>query len=222
MRIAVVVCAPRGDSHLQWLWRFLNSYAQFPAMVPHDLVLLTDPGETDGLADVASVFHASIFQSEAPGLDISRYQAFCQQSAHDMVFFCGGTSYCRYPGWLLIAATSFKRNGPQNLYGAMGNNGVGGVAPHIRTTGFWCAPSLINSHPFRVTKPAQRYHYEHGNPDCLTCWTRANMRRAIVVDAEGEHEWPYFNDSPNGYQRGTQAALLIGDRLTEPPFYAFP
>ena len=230
MKVAVVYCWPPGDAHYQWGRRFLLTYRQFPAMAEHDLILLTDPGTN--LTEIASIPNCSIFRSEAPGLDISRYQSFCAQSEHDMVFFCGGSTYCRYGGWLNLAVSAFDRLGRDNLYGAMGYTGSLAarlypqirfiqVAPHVRSTGFWCAPGLMNLYPGRVTRPNQRFPFEHGR-NCFTGWVLAQGRRVYVVDGAGEHEYPNWNDSPQGYLKGEQKDLIIGDRRTEPSYYPFP
>lgn len=72
-----------------------------------------------------------------------------------------------------------------------------------------------------VTRPEQRYPFEHGSNN-LTQWVRNQNLRAYVVDADNSWEYPHWNDGPQGYHRGSQQALLIGDRLTQPPYYHVP
>lgn len=224
LKIAIVYCYPvTGEPHhADYAMRFLQSYHQFPPGTDHETIVVANGGPPD---ESFFLFHTlpgcSIFRHSDTGWDIGAYQAVCKTSTHDMLVFLGGSSYCRRPGWLLMMAGAFERLGRQNLYGVAGNTGMGAVRPHLRTTGFWCAPSLINRHPMRVTRPEQRYPFEHGAGN-LTEWTRAQGLKAYVIDGEGSWEYPRWNMSANGYHRGNQSALLMGDRLTAPPFYAVP
>jgi hypothetical protein len=43
-----------------------------------------------------------------------------------------------------------------------------------------------------------------------------------VADFSGIYHHPTWNDGPNGYHRGDQRDLIIGDRLTGIPYYPHP
>lgn len=222
MKFVVCYCWPRGDDHLAYAYRFINSYAQFPPQVDHETVILTDPGELDGEFDLArSLPKVSFFQCNAPGKDLSRYFAYCEQSTADVVIFLGGTTYCRRTGWGLRAATSFQNLGSNNLYGSCGHTGAGPVRPHIRTTGFWASPAMMRRYPMRPMNHAERYGVEHGT-GCLSDWFAAQGNRVLVVTFNGEWDLAHANDDPNGYARGNQSSLLLGDRLTAPPYQPNP
>jgi hypothetical protein len=139
-----------------------------------------------------------------------------------MVFF-GTTAYLRGPNWLARMVQAYNRRGPAALYGSTGNCGDAreGCFPHIRTTGLWCAPILVNMHPLRVTNPAQRYPYEHG-PACLTQWARDKGYSAFVCDWHNEYEWPAWDAIPNGFHQGNQSGVIVGDRLCRVPYGCDP
>jgi len=222
MKFQVCFCWPRGDEHLALVYRFLSSYATHPPNVEHETVILTDPGSLDDAEfDLARTLPKVRFhQCHAPGKDLSRYFSFAESSDADVMMCLGGSSYCRRAGWGLRAVTAFMRLGNQNLYGACGHTGQGPVRPHIRTTGFWCSPNLLRRYPLRPQNHAERYQVEHG-AGCISDWVQAQGFKPWVISFGGEWDLAHANDDPNGYARGTQANLLIGDRLTCPPYQAF-
>ena len=94
-----------------------------------------------------------------------------------MVLYLGSSAYCRRAGWLDRMAEAFILNDGNGLFGSCGNMGVPvmGVYPHIRTTGFWCDPQLMNAYPYLVNNPSQRYPFEHG-ASCFTEWVRSGNK----------------------------------------------
>jgi hypothetical protein len=227
LKVAVLyVHVPADLRHHDYARIWAATYRNNAPGYPHELFVICNGGDIapELKAEVFSGLNGTkYFPHDDSGWDIGAYQKFCKQSTHDMVVFLGGSTYLRRPNWLLAMVESFLRHGPNNLYGAMGNNGVSvqNVFPHLRSTAFWCSPELMNSYPYHVTDPHQRYPFEHG-PHCFTQWVRDLGYKALAVDAEGEHEAGHFNDSPNGFHRGNQGALLVGDRLSSPPYYPYP
>lgn len=220
MRFEIAYCFPKGDEHLPYAFRFLQTYLSSPPNIEHATAILTDHGYEEQALDLFRVL-PNVRAVATPDFakDLSRYQAYALSSKAECLMFLGGSSYCRRPGWGLRAYTAFTSNGNQHLYGACGNTGNGPVRPHIRTTAFWCSPALFNRYPTRVTSHIQRYGMEHGE-GCLTDWVRGQGLRAIVVTFSGAYDYPGWHDDPTGYARTTQATLLIGDRLTAPPYQA--
>lgn len=219
LRIEIVYIFPAGPHYLQLAWRFLNSYHQHPPQLAHDTVLVCNGWSPDESLELFKTLpNMRTLQHDNSGYDIGGYQAAAQSSNADMQVFLAASAYCRKTGWLVRMASAFEQLGSANLYGSCGNLGDGAVQPHLRTTGFWCSPVLMNRYPHRVTRPDQRYPFEHGL-NCFTGWVRNQGLRVFVVDWEGTWEYPQWNDSPNGFHRGSQSALLVGDRLTEPPYY---
>lgn len=213
------VHVPSDPTHLQWANRFINSYNDFDPGISHRVIVLCNGSRPN--VDTHRLFgeNVSYYQHDDTGWDIGAYQAYCHAAQCDMVVCLGGSTYCRRNGWLLNMARAFCEFGKNNLYGAMGNLGaLPHVHSHVRSTGFWCSPSLMNAYPIRVRNQDQRYPFEHGK-DCISNWCKRSGRQVLVVDADGVYEFPHYHDSPNGYHKGDQSALLIGDRLTEPPYY---
>jgi hypothetical protein len=137
------------------------------------------------------------------------------------VFF-GASAYLKRAGWLNRMVEAREHHG-EGLYGCMGNRGhiAVGVHPHIRTTGFWISSALFNSYPHAITRPEQRYGFEHG-PDSLTSWTYRQGKRVMVVGWSGCYEQGRWDSIPNGFHRGNQSDLLSGDRNSEPPYHPVP
>lgn len=222
----IVYCYPTiaGEKYHELASRFLNSYCLYPPLALHTTTIILNGGHQPD--DISPLFHAlpnvKFFEHDNSGMDIGAYQAVSRLSTASMILFLTASSYFRRPGWLNRMAQAFQRHG-NALYGAMGNRGDARVncAPHVRSTGFWLSPALFNSYPHRITDNSQRYPFEHGK-DCLTQWVYRQGLKVWVVGFDGEYEWAHWDMIPNGYHRGDQSNLLVGDHLTEPPFYHTP
>lgn len=202
-------------------WRFINSMITFPPQCEHNLVVLTDYGHEQEAGDIFS-FLPNVRTVGTPdhAKDLSRYEAYVRQSLASCVMLLGGSSYCRKPGWALRAFTAFQRMGAQNLYGTCGHTGSGGVRPHIRSTGMWASPELLRRYPGWPRDYAGRYQAEHGL-GCLSDWVRSQGGQCWVINLGSEYTLDRANDDPQGYQKGSQQALLIGDRLCCPPYFPY-
>lgn len=212
-----------SSQHYEDACRFVASYNQHPAGADHRLVIVSNGGppsvEMRALTDQLE-HPVEWFIHDNRGWDIGAFQAAAHNFTCDMMVFLGTTAYLRGSGWLRRMAEAFDRHGKAAIYGSTANcgNDAYHVYPHIRTTGFFLAPLLMNMYPVRVTDPSQRYPVEHG-PNCLTQWCRNQGYKALMVTWGGEYEWPAWDHVPNGFQRGDQSNLLVGDRLTAPPYY---
>jgi hypothetical protein len=224
--VCVYVFPTVPGPHFENAVRFISSYIMNPAGADHRLVVVSNggPPTVDMQALIAMLpIQAEIFIHDNSGWDIGAFQAAAHAYPCDMMVFFGTTAYLRGPGWLRRMVEAFEHRGKAGLYGSTANQGNPGVGvfPHIRTTGFWLSPAIMNMYPLRVTDPSQRYPAEHG-PHCLTEWCRAQGYRAWMVAWNGEYEWPYWDSVQNGYHQGNQSNLIVGDRMTAPPFYAWP
>lgn len=223
MKIAVVYVYA-GKTYENYALRFLQTYNQFPAALDHESIVVCNgiraTSETECL--FSSLRNCRLIEHDNSGYDIGAYQLAARTVPCDVMLFFGASTYIRGAGWLLPVANSFKRHG-NALYGVMGNGGDMrvNVFPHIRTTGFWLPPSLLNQYPVKVTRPEQRFPFEHGS-NCLTQWTRNQGLGVWLVTWQGDYPMSQSEQIPNGFHRGNQSALLFGDRLSEPPFYAVP
>ena len=93
------------------------------------------------------------------------------------------------------------------------------VFPHVRTTGFWLSPALLNRYPMKVSTDADRYAFEHGK-NCLTMWAVNNKLKPKLVTWDNEYDIKSWANAPESFHRGRQLGLLFKDRLAEPPFYS--
>lgn len=189
----------------------------------HDSIVVLNGGKRN--SELACMFsplkNLSFYEHDDSGWDIGAFQKVASEVSCDMMVFFGTSAWIKGPGWLDRMANAFQKHG-DHLYGVMGNQGMGTVVhPHIRTTGFWMSPSLLNSYHTRVTRVDQRYPFEHGQR-CLTRHVWDLGRKAFVVTWGGEYEYPNWDSIPNGFHRGNQSALIIGDRISDPPFHPVP
>ena len=221
MRIEIVYVFPAnaGELFAAYAWRFLQSYLAFPPGMEHGTTIVCNGASPSN--DLYAIFkmmpNVRFFEHDNSGYDIGAFQHVAREVPCDMMVFFGSSAYLQGGGWLVRMAVSYQRHG-RALYGVMGNRGVGSTHPHIRTTGFWMPPSLLNEYPIKITRPEQRYQFEHGE-NCLTTWVTAKGLQCWVVGWSGEYLWADWDNIPNGFHRGNQSDLLSGDRLTEAPFY---
>lgn len=226
MKVAVVYIYPMtGEPHHDaYAVRFLATYNKFKTDVEHQFVVVCNGGSPNN--EVRSMFgccqNLTLLEHDDSGWDNGGHQLAASRIPADLMLFLGGTAYIRGAGWLNRVVDSFKKHG-DGIYGAMGNMGVPqySVSAHIRTTGYWLPPKLMNEYPVRVTTKEGRYPFEHG-PNCITQWVRSKGLKTMVVTWFGEYPFPEWGSIPNGFQSGNQSSLIFGDRLTEPPYYGHP
>lgn len=226
MKVAVVYICPteeHGPQHRVKAARFVASRLNHPSDHPHDLYVVSNGGSPS--RDTQSIFEPlkpTFLVHDDSGMDIGAYQIAAEQVPCDMMIFLGGSTYLKRRNWVNRCAQAFEKHG-DGIYGAMGNTGnlTCSVYPHIRTTGFWMPPRLMNAYPERVRTNDRRYPAEHG-PDCLTQWCLNQGYKAKVVTWDHECEICEAPSIPNGFHNGDQSQLIFGDRLTEPPFFPIP
>lgn len=225
MKVAVVYVCPtenNGDKHAVYASRFAESYIKHPASYPHELVVVSNGGPPS-IATRALFPTAMFMVHDGSGKDIGAYQfASSCMADRDIIVFCGGSTYIRGSNWLGRIVHSYQKHG-EALYGVMANCGnlICDVWPHIRTTGFWTSPALFNKYPERVKTDVQRYPFEHSR-NCLTQWLRDHGFNAFVVTWEKEYPPEQWHAIPDGFHSGSQSGLILGDRLTEPPYHPTP
>lgn len=223
MKIVVVYIfsAAANQQYELYADRFLEHYHKYPPGMQHEsVVVLNGCKETAEHHCLFSVLpNLRFLEHDNSGYDIGGFQLAAMRVPCDMMVFFGASTWFRRQGWLIRMATSFTRHGPAQ-YGAMGNRGDTNVNvwPHIRTTAFWMPPNLMNAYPQRITRPEQRYPFEHG-PDCFTQWLKRKGIQSWVVTWTREMLWQDWDSDPEGFHRGRQHSLLAGDHLCEAPFY---
>jgi hypothetical protein len=229
MKIALVYVYPLdGKQNFAPLAaQFVASYQQHPPGHEHETIIVCN-GER--AADTSKALfnplpNVSFIDHDNSGWDIGAFQCAASKSDADIMIFCGSHTYFRKRGWMLRMRDVFEQFG-NSLYGSTGNQGDSGfnVYPHVRTTGFWCSPAMMAQYPLKVTQPGaggQRYEMEHGQ-QCLTGWFVRQGKQALVVGWDCVHEVTNCNAIPNGFHNGDQSNVLVGDRLTAPPYYHTP
>lgn len=207
-----------GGKHDFLAKRFADSYAKYFPEVAHKLVVVANGGEPSAvMRETFANINCDWITHDDTGWDIGAYRKAARVIPCDLMVFMGGTAFVLGRGWLERMIEAFKKHGPENLYGSTASHGV---TPHIRTTGFFCDPKLVNAYPFPPTTSEQksRYGFEHGD-NSLTQWVLKRGGKALMITWTQEVEKEGWDLIPNGFQRGTQGALIVGDRLTEPPYH---
>ncbi len=220
--IEVVYVYPMIGDYSPAAKEFVQSYVDHEALIEHEMtVVCNGASPTQEAIDLfAKVPNIRFIQHDNSGYDIGAFQKASSVSKADMIVFFGSSAYIKRTGWLNRMAQVFMHYGV-GQYGAMGNRGDSlSIFPHIRTTGFWTSPSLFNSYPHKVTKPEQRFPFEHGQ-NCFTSWVYKQGLENWVVTYSNEYLWENW-DCPNGYHNGSQSELLCGDKVTKPPYYHTP
>lgn len=210
-----------GGKYRDWARRFVASYQRHPPDYPHDSIVVLNGGRVTAEAQqlFRPLMNLRFLTHDNSGYDIGAFQRAARTwPQYDIMAFFGTSSYLKGRGWMRRVVESSRKHG-LGLYGVMGNRGDGPVMPHIRTTAFWIKPELLNRYPQQVNHPQNRYEFEHGRT-CLAEWLRKQGLPRLVVTWDNEYEWKDWDSFPNGFHRGDQSALLAGDRLTEPPYYA--
>lgn len=221
-KVAVVyIHVPLDPPHVKLARRFVDTYTHHPPLYPHEFIVVCNGSPpNDRTKDIFGPIQQTRFlEHDDSGWDIGAYQKAAQEVPCDLMVFLGGSAHFRRSGWLARMATVFIELGDA-IYGSMGNTGVptNGVYPHVRTTGFWMPPTLLNAYPVRVTRREMRYEFEHGKT-CLTGWITKQNLKAWIVSWDSVYPLQLCNTIPNGFHQGDQSALLTRDRLTEPPFF---
>lgn len=216
-----VVYVYAGTAYLNNATRFVSSYHECPPGRDHLSVVVCNgfaPGPFEKIL-FGGLPNLQFLQHDNSGYDIGAFQLAARSLPADLMVFFGASAYFTGPGWMHRVQDSVVRHG-FGLYGVHGNAGDANVnvSPHVRTTGWWIAPSLLNQYPFIVNQAKNRYEFEHGQT-CLANWITKQGMHVRVVTWHREylrHEW---DGIPNGFHRGDQSALLFRDRLTDPPYY---
>lgn len=226
----LVYCCPveanrptNSPENSQILERFVSTFLQHPPEHRYELIVVSNGGPPSPATQALLAPLAPRFiEHNNEGKDIGAYQFAAGQLRGELAVFFGASAYFKRPGWLVRMVDSFRKHG-DTLYGAMGNQGddAAKVWPHIRTNGFWLSPRLMNLYPISVTRDDQRYEFEHGKTG-LTSWILNQGKRVWVVSFDGECHLSMCDLIPNGFHRGDQSNLLVGDRLSCPPYYHCP
>jgi hypothetical protein len=224
MKVVVVYVYPVfGEHHDTLAERFAKSYKAHLPKTKHELVVVSNGGPpTDKMRETFKDIPCRWLEHDDTGWDIGAFRKAAKEIPAELMVFFGGSAHILGAGWLKRMIAAWKKHGLA-LYGVTANTGDRryGVWPHIRTTGFWLPPELLNAYPHKTDSSREsRYRFEHG-PDCLTEWVGQQNLCAWMVTWSNEHLFPDWNVK-NGYHNGDQSEVIIGDRLTTSAHYNKP
>lgn len=214
--VVMYVYPALGGDHDVLAAKFASTYMRYRPTTPHELRVVANGGSpTPKMLETFRNVRAVWLEHDDSGWDIGAYRKAAREVPCDLMVFFGGSAYLRGTRWLERMIEAWKKHG-RAIYGSMGSLAHN---PHIRTTGFWMPPDLLNAYPHPTTsEKVSRYAFEHGR-NGLTMWVLSQNLKAWVVTWTAEYEHPQWNTIPNGYHRGDQSALITGDRLIDPPYY---
>ncbi len=217
-----------GHESEQLARKFVDSVMRFPPGGDVNWVVACNSASGDQLSnEMRSVFDRlgciTYFQHDNSGWDIGAFQAYSKVSKAELCLFFGSSAYCRHKDWSQRMIMAYRLHGPNAIYGVTGNlgNAACNVAPHLRTTGFWCKPEILAQYPHIVATPGDRYPFEHG-PQGMTMWAWSQGYQVYVVETESIYAFPDWDNGPQGFHRGQQAHVLFGDRVCAPPYHPHP
>lgn len=225
-RVAAVYVCPtpnHGPQHLANALRFADSYRKNPSAYPYDFYVVSNGGPpSDAVRGQFDPLSAKYIIHDDSGMDIGAYQVAAASVDCDLMIFLGGSTYFKGQNWVNRCVASWKLHG-DGVYGTMCNTGDMrfDVYPHIRTTGFWMPPALMRAYPEKVRSPDRRYPFEHGQ-NCLTQWCARQGLKVMIVTWQHEYEQSQWHGIVNGFHNGDQSAMIMGDRLSEPPYWPVP
>lgn len=192
--------------------RFFQSYNRFAPGADHTLHVMINGDLRDEAKEVLSKVESVTHPGDDSAWDISAYQRAAEEIPCDVMLFFGGSAYFDQHYWAVPVMRSFARYGEKNLYGACGTYEA---HPHIRTTGFWCAPRLMNKYPRRIKHPSERLSFEYG-PQSFTSFV-AEHGETYAVNWDEIRPMPKWREpgAPNIYFRGDQSNVLFRDRVMD-------
>lgn len=220
MNLVCYLVAP-GDIYAERAELFMESYAQYPAGAPHDLVIIqkdgSQPIHTNGWCEQAE--HLSFVHHPNEGYDIGSFQRICAtEPGYDLVLWLGSWARILATDWLRKMVKPFKsrRMGMTATTGSF-EAGVSLQRPnaHLRTGAFVMRPQVLLSLGFHTCYTRMdTYEFEHGIHSLYRRIQRCGLD-GVVVDKHGamysEDSW----EDSYTYRRGEQHNLLIADHQTE-------
>lgn len=217
----IYVFVANNESYKNMANRFLDSYTNNLPGYPHQTIIACNNGTASGALRerFLTLPNCELFEHDNSGYDIGAYQHVSRFSKADLLLCLTSSTFFNGANWLKRCVEVYRHYG-DCLYGTMGNKGDAhvGVNRHIRSTAFWLSPSLFNQYPYHIETVRSRYDFEH-KQNCLTEWCLRNGIQAWVVTWAGVFQWANWDDDPEGFQRGSQKHLMIGDHICQPPHY---
>lgn len=214
---------PFGSKWDNYAKRFAARYQAFKPVTEHHLVVIANGGKppTKLMKDVFKDIDCEWMVHSNEGWDIGAYQMAAKRVHCEIMVMFGASTYFKRKGWLESIVDSHDRYG-LGIYGAMGNSGSiqQHIWPHIRTTGWWLNPEILDAYPIPISHTRMRYQFEHG-PACICEWAKSQGLKRWVTAFDKTYRLEDCDKIPDGFHKGHQNNMLCGDRLTEPPHHPF-
>lgn len=209
VRIAVIyVAVTNGPETSDHCARFVSSWVTFPPGLECELWVACNGGPLSteqGL--IFSALKCQMFpRHNDPGYDITAYMDLAAGPCRscDAILCLGESIHFIQENWLARLVKAWERHGP-GFYGPFGSNNV---APHLQTSAFLCAPSLLLRYPKRPQNRAERFDFEHGRG---ALWRRTLKFGLPVrcVTWDGEWQPAHWRYPQHILWRGDQTNLLM-------------
>lgn len=228
MNILVAYLVAPGDEYGECATRFVESYAEHPAGLAHDLLIVQKTGShwlPSTCAGFDQADHLAFVEHPNEGYDIQSLQRVCAGNfEYDQVCWLGSRSRILHDNWLgILSRVASGRAGAAAASGSF-EAGVSQQRPnaHLRTNGLVIAPTLLNSLGFNTCYTrVDCYEFEHG---IFSLYRRlvASGYQPMVAAADGCGYpcdlWAFSGT----FRKGEQENLLIADRQTDAYMKAGP
>lgn len=194
----------------QPITRFISSYVNFPAEIPHELHVICngagpDPAVLNLFKDLHPVYHVH----DNSGWDIGAFLKIASVDC-DLMLFLGTNTHFKQAGWLRRLMEAYEKFGP----GLYGSSVSFEICPHIRTTVFMCNPKLIRDRTWNISRPIDRYKFEAGATS-ITAVAKRQGLPCILVAWDGFYPEAEWRKAPNTFRKGDQSNCLMFDRHHE-------
>lgn len=212
--VAVYVLWGESDAE-----RFFAHYRQHPAGYPHTLIVVGNNPDWRNIKRHFAGIHCIFIEGDNVGHDIGAFQCAAQDIDCDLMVFFGSSAYVTRANWLNRMVDAYEKYG-LGIYGSTGSGADlrYGVFTHIRTTGFWMPPELLRSYPCDTESSREsRYAFEHGSHNIMN-WAITQGGVALMVTWLGEYSYQEWATAPNAFRNGNQSAIIVRDRLCDPPY----
>lgn len=203
----VYVHVPQRPEFVQHATRFVKSYhRQHPGM-DHDTVIVCN-GPVSGEQLFQELPNVRFVEHNNDGWDIGAYRKAAESITTDLMLCCGSQTTFHQPGWLSRFLEAWAKHGP----GLYGSTATYQIRPHLNTSGFACAPTMLLRYHGPISTKQDRYNFEHGTN---AFWMQmAGLGYPVkLVTVDGEYDWQNWRRPANIYCRGDQSNCLLWFRM---------
>lgn len=193
MKTALVYVFPTAEppKYINAACKFLNSYLENPGSADTPELHVIVNGDcsmcVNTLKQIFNSVPVNFHYRDNWGKDLGAFLYAAQYIECDLLVCMGSHVNFWKPGWLDVITRSYANIGPA-VYGAWGFQEP---EPHLRTTFFWCPPSLLTAYPWLKTE-ADRYGMEHG-PENIALWGRKQGFEPYQITWDGAFSMKHWH-----------------------------